>query len=215
MNAPPSAADGGASAFPAPRRPIPGAGALELSELWPARWPDVRPIGHRLRGGDQWVRFHSLPESKRYADNDDEYAELLRRHRAVLGDLAALGAGPSGLWVITCTWSAGPDPLPRPAPLAAATPDSAYWQSLPPDDYSEAWTHLFAGRVGLDDQGLDTLLCLVADGVTSDVILADADLRWLYHPYDGGADVIAPTSADRDVLQDRYAAWLPDNPSGL
>ncbi len=41
------------------------------------------------------------------------------------------------------------------------------------------------------------------------------DLRWLYHPYDGGADVIAPSSVERDKLKSKFAAWLSDHPQGL
>ncbi len=38
---------------------------------------------------------------------------------------------------------------------------------------------------------------------------------WLYHPYDGGADVIARSSLERDGLAARYGSWLSDHPQGL
>ncbi|TQS31246.1 hypothetical protein FLW16_00640 [Microbispora sp. KK1-11] len=41
------------------------------------------------------------------------------------------------------------------------------------------------------------------------------DLRWLYHPYDGGADVIAPTRTERDALKERHRDWLSAHPLGL
>ena len=47
------------------------------------------------------------------------------------------------------------------------------------------------------------------------MIVADPDLRWLYHPYDGDADVIAVTSAQRDALKLRHAEWLSTHPWGL
>jgi hypothetical protein len=47
------------------------------------------------------------------------------------------------------------------------------------------------------------------------VIIAPPDDDWLYHPYDGGADVIAASSDARDVLRTRFAAWLSSHPSGL
>jgi hypothetical protein len=49
----------------------------------------------------------------------------------------------------------------------------------------------------------------------ANVLLADAGLRWLYHPYDGGMDVMLPSTAERDVLRDRYRDWLSVHPSGL
>ncbi|MEU8122197.1 hypothetical protein AB0C21_26120 [Spirillospora sp. NPDC049024] len=55
----------------------------------------------------------------------------------------------------------------------------------------------------------------VADDRLPHVIIAPLDLKWLYHPYDGGADVIAPTVHDRDVLKTCHADWLPAHPAGL
>jgi hypothetical protein len=37
---------------------------------------------------------------------------------------------------------------------------------------------------------LSRLLCLVADDMTGGIIITTAKMRWLYRPYDGGADVI-------------------------
>lgn len=45
--------------------------------------------------------------------------------------------------------------------------------------------------------------------------MADNQLRWLYHPDDGGADVIAPTPEGRDALRLKYRDWLSKHPKGL
>ncbi|WP_214411268.1 DUF3885 domain-containing protein [Sphaerisporangium fuscum] len=58
-------------------------------------------------------------------------------------------------------------------------------------------------------------LLAIADDEISNVLLGPADLRWLYHPYNGGADVILPTRAERDALKDRHPTWLSTHPSGL
>lgn len=59
-----------------------------LTALWRQRWPDCEPVGHRLKDvyRDVWVRFHSLPGSKRYPDGDAEYAVLLDRYDTVLDE---------------------------------------------------------------------------------------------------------------------------------
>jgi hypothetical protein len=70
---------------------------------WAGAWGECRPIGDELRGclRDRWVRFHSLPGSKRYAGNEDEYAELMRRHLTVLAELMSRdGAGGEGELVV-------------------------------------------------------------------------------------------------------------------
>lgn len=79
--------------------------AAHLTDLWEGRWPMASPLGYELRVAyaEQWVRFHSLPESKRYAESDDEYAEILRRHRTVLRELHG-SADLANLWVIAADW---------------------------------------------------------------------------------------------------------------
>ncbi|WP_446687042.1 DUF3885 domain-containing protein [Planotetraspora thailandica] len=62
---------------------------------------------------------------------------------------------------------------------------------------------------------VDTLLRAVADDEISGVILGPPDLRWPYHPYDGGADVILSTRAERDALKERHRAWLSRHSSEL
>lgn len=61
----------------------------QLTELWERKWPGSEPLGYLLpvSNHDRWVRFHSLPEFKRYAETPAEYEEVVRRHRAVLAEL--------------------------------------------------------------------------------------------------------------------------------
>jgi hypothetical protein len=46
-------------------------------------------------------------------------------------------------------------------------------------------------------------------------VIVDLALRRMYHPYDGGADVLAADSAERDALRDRHSAWLSKHPLGF
>jgi hypothetical protein len=41
------------------------------------------------------------------------------------------------------------------------------------------------------------------------------DLRWLFAPYDGGMDVVLPTTAERDHLRSAHSDWLSTHPAGL
>lgn len=196
--------------------------AADLTARWAGAWGDCRPVGHELRGclQDRWVRFHSLPGSKRYADSDDEYAELMRRHLTVLGELLSRdGAGQEGdLLALTASWSGGPAPAPREAELSRALPEAAHWTSILTDDSlpgEETWTHLWVSVTRLHSRGLSRLLRLVADYGTAGVIITTAELSWLYHPYDGGADVIATTAGHRDQLRSAHSDWLSAHPAGL
>ncbi|WP_435828800.1 DUF3885 domain-containing protein [Saccharopolyspora shandongensis] len=50
----------------------------DLFGLWQRRWPLCPPLAAGLKHAyrDRWVRFHSLPGSKRYPDTADEYTFL-------------------------------------------------------------------------------------------------------------------------------------------
>ena len=61
-------------------------------------------------------------------------------------------------------------------------------------------------KSGLTDAELDRLLVATADDQT-DLIVVGPGLGWIYAPYDGGADVLAP---DQEVLRERFSEWLPD-----
>ncbi|MFF2147886.1 hypothetical protein [Kitasatospora sp. NPDC058190] len=43
-----------------------------LTALWERRWPGSPPVGHEIDPGerDVWVRFHSLPRSKRHPETE-------------------------------------------------------------------------------------------------------------------------------------------------
>lgn len=189
---------------------------------WAGAWGECRPIGDELRScpRDRWVRFHSLPGSKRYADNEDEYAELMRRHMTVLAELISHdGAGGEGeLVVMTASWSDGPGLTPREAGLSRAMPAAAHWTSVLTDDSvpgEETWTHLWVSGTRLHSEELFQLLRLVADDGTAGVIITTPEMGWLYHPYDGGADVIAATAVHRDQLHRAHRDWLSAHPAGL
>lgn len=181
-----------------------------LTAQWERAWPDAQPIGHLLRGryGERCVRFHSLPKSKRYADSTDEYEEIIRRHRTVLSELLA-GRAVDSLILVAEDWG--------PRDLASGwsrqlLPGVWPWRKVPgdePEELSYLWV-----ETGLASDRLDVLLTAAADG-QGHFLIADAELEWLYHPYDGGADIILPTTAERDALRDRHAGWLSAHPAGL
>jgi hypothetical protein len=204
------------------RRPAsaPNPLASELTARWQQRWPGSRPIAHEIRATEheRWVRFHSLPESRRYATSPAEYDELLRRHATAISELISLAhSDPGEVLVITCAWSSGPTAPLRSAPVVEVSPDAFYWQSilLEEDEDGQRWLHLFVDLINPDDARLTMLLRIVADDQTADVIIADRDLTWLYHPYDGGADLIAATPADHDHLREQHPDWLSRHPAGL
>ncbi|MCF0084973.1 hypothetical protein B0E37_00008 [Streptomyces sp. MH192] len=181
-----------------------------LTELWQQHWPDCPPVGYKLRDpyAHLWVRFHSLPESKRYAEDESEYAIVLERYNTVLDELFAGG----DVYVITPTWATEPE-------VPSFRPDDGYWQTLlvedDPDPRFRTHCHLTVARRPWRHGCLDELLRDIADYKVGGVLITDTRLRHIYDPYDGGADVFLPTPGERDRMRDRHADWLSSHPSGL
>ncbi|MER5705101.1 hypothetical protein ABT023_24560 [Micromonospora sp. NPDC002296] len=189
-----------------------------LTDLWEQSWPECPPFGHWLGGHypDRWVRFHSLPGSKRYPDNENEYTIVLDRHYTTLSEL---GPG-AALLVVTSEWTESPASTPQRWPRRSEVAPSAWhWQTLleDPEEAPEyrSYTQLHAETIPWRPGTIDVLLRAVADYELANVLLAPTDLRWLYHPYDGGADVILPTPEQRDALKAQHQDWLSEHPSGL
>ncbi|TWG22801.1 hypothetical protein FHX75_121337 [Micromonospora palomenae] len=187
-------------------------GGGELRAAWEARWPQLPPIFRSLPvEPERWVRFHSLPGSKRYADTDEEYATILHRHDTVLAELGA-----TDLVVITVEVLGTPTPGRRQPVLAELLPEAECWSvfSWPDLEPELCFGHAYASRVDRRSVRLAGLLRRVADDEVDHVIIAPPDLSWLYAPYDGGADVLLPTREGRDELRERHPDWLSAHPSG-
>lgn len=71
----------------------------DFEVAWNGYYPNCPPLGYLMRaaGARHWLRFHSLPESKRYAETDEERNILLFRQNALADEV--LGAG-DACWLV-------------------------------------------------------------------------------------------------------------------
>lgn len=114
------------------------------------------------------------------------------------------------VFVVTMDWSYAPTgPAGYPTPRQELHPGSVRWwiesDQDDPDPEFHTHTRLHADRRRWRHGCADDLLRAVAD----------TELRRIHHPYDGGADVVLASAAERDELRERHAAWLSSHPSGL
>ncbi|MGW0923721.1 DUF3885 domain-containing protein [Streptomyces sp. NPDC002755] len=189
-----------------------------LATLWRERRPSGPPIAHSFRStyADRWVRFHSLPRSKRYPESEDEYAIVLHRYNAILGKLFA----DTEVFVVTMDWSiTSMGPARFPEPRQTLHVDGVRWWTESdeddPDPENHTYTRLYADRRPWRHGCIDGLLRAVAGDRLAEVFITDTALQRIHHPYDGGADVILTTPAERDRLSDKHNDWLSSHPAGL
>lgn len=189
----------------------------EFKQYWQQQYSKSPPIGYLLRQAYEarWFRIHCLPESKRYPENQHEYQEILRRHNVVLTDI--LGANGEFVF-ITTSYSDTPKPKPPYSKYRSIIGHHEELMTIPmhedDDEFLRYWHFYMSPRIW-KSHSLDDLLKLVADDLIGNVLLVGIRQNCLYHPYDGGADIILESEFVRDLKKKKYSAWLPKNPQGL
>ena len=189
-----------------------------MLDAWQERFPNCEPISHLLRTAfrDRWVRFHSLPESKRYPEDASEYQMVLQRHSCILAEL--IGSERSVV-LLTTGYSETPQPVRTYRKLDTLDPNAQPWRTVAvhelEGDTDPNYWHVFASAWEWRSGLFDPLIRLGADDVVANVMIVHPDCRWLLHPYDGEMDVIAESPAERGQLWSAHKDWLSARADGL
>jgi hypothetical protein len=192
----------------------------EFQQFWAANYPETLPINylfkHHLKSS--WLRIHSLPESKRYAENEEEWLILLERQNTVFNDLIAEN---SKIYLVTGVYGfddkvVSPDFLTEIACLGNL--NFAPLESINLHEYSNEWsdegtfyTPYFAEDIYISHR-FDELLKRIADDNLR-VFFIGKDC--LIAPYDGGVDIIFKDTATRDFYKSKYKNWLSNRADGM
>ncbi|MEZ4390990.1 MAG: hypothetical protein R3A48_07840 [Polyangiales bacterium] len=191
----------------------------ELDACWSRVIGEAPPIPYSLRDlcQSRWVRFHALPDARRYAASPADTDEILRRHNALLDHLARRAPR---VFLVTTAYSDDRSVAARASQLCALDPSAQPWRVLPMHalaDHSEVpnFWHLFASEWTWRPGIFDEILRLVADDEVANVLWLFDGAGCVYHPYDGGADVVLSSTAARDEIRAAYASWLSARRDGL
>jgi hypothetical protein len=183
-----------------------------MDNLWDSRWPMKALLSWNLKSDyhARWVRFHSLPESKRYADTPEESDGIVRRHSTVLSELQSASNG--GRFIVIATerdWRTSGAGWTR-----QVLPNSWPWRAWVRRDDGYLHRDYFWVSESMSLSDLRPALLAVAEERGS-IVIADEAMDWLYYPYDGGADVIARSPEEADALAVRHSEWLSQRDDGL
>lgn len=195
--------------------------AAEFQRFWSATYPESPPVSHffRRRYPERWLRIHSLPESKRYAENDAEWQILLHRQRTVLTDLLGSESKVNFLTSYCCYGVDDVQEFLREesvfsgfqlVPLAKIDLHALEPETEEPGVFR--WPLL--GELSLGEPTTERLLRAIARCEEAAFFIGRHS-RVLVAPYDGGVDIILPDTATRDFYHQKYRAWLSDRADGL
>jgi hypothetical protein len=191
--------------------------------FWQKRFPNCFPVSYLFKRdlANRWFRFHSLPESKRYAEDQTEIAELLARQNTVLLDV--IGTDDECVLV---SGSYADSPLVeslKDCPALAKFQFQEFVklseQEFEPDDLESSekplYLTLFYGTHKLKQGSLDEVLLCVADWKIVNFFVLSCEQQRIFAPYDGGVDVILKDTEERDKFKEKYKDWLSHHPKGL
>jgi hypothetical protein len=195
--------------------------AEQFNIFWASNFANTIPIQHYFKYdyAEKWFRIHSLPESKRYAENDQEWDVLLNRQNKIITDLFGENAN---LLLVTGDYNYN---SPNDINITNEEPifktysfiilDSINLHKLSQDEYDEGQTFraAFSKAIWNTDRH-DALLKAIANDEVRAFFIS-LDNKVIVAPYDGGIDFILNDTATRNTYKQKYKEWLSQREDGF
>jgi hypothetical protein len=195
--------------------------AEQFNIFWASNFAETIPIQHYFKHdyADRWFRIHSLPESKRYADDEKEWNILLDRQNKIATDLLGINS--------TFILVTGDSTLEGYTELHPITEVNSIRQisfilleaidlyKLSPDEYEpgQFYTPMISEQVWQQNKFND-ILKDIANGQLR-AFFVSLDNKLIMAPYDGGVDLILKDTESRNIYRQKYRDWLSQHPDGL
>jgi hypothetical protein len=189
---------------------------------WTENFAETPPINHLFKHllKERWLRIHSLPEAKRYADTAEEWAELLARQHTLFHDLMP---GNQPFYLLLGLYTQGENVFDK-----SIFEDYDFFKTLTfnelakvdlykmtGDWYDEGmfYTPYFA-EVNNQPSDFDTILKAIANDEIR-VFFLNTEQNCIIAPYDGGVDLILKDEKTRLFYSKKYENWLSERADGL
>lgn len=193
----------------------------EFQRLWALNYPDTVPISHLFKHNysDTWFRIHSLPESKRYADNENEWEILLSRQNEAITDL--FGSDTS-IVIVTGEYNWGNNQQTHITDekevfklFSFVRLDKIELNKINAEQYDEFDTYrpAFAQTIWKPNYH-DKLLREIANDNTRAFFIS-FDKNVIVAPYDGGVDFVLKDVLTKENYKKKYRHWLSEREDGL
>lgn len=189
----------------------------EFISYWNNEYPESLPINHELKWiyKKRWFRIHSLPESKRYAETEDEYNIILKRQNQLIDDLIGKESEIVicfGLYTNDITNENYREITDFGEFQKVITIDL---QKERPEEYEdEMYFDIFVKIENWKRDNRNEILKAVADDEIRAMFICESK-KCIIAPYDGGVDLILESTELRDRLKLKYKEWLSDREDGM
>jgi hypothetical protein len=193
----------------------------EFSTLWTINYPETVPISYLFKQNysDRWFRIHSLPESKRYAENEKEWKILLSRQNEIITDFFGLD---TPILILTGEYNWGDNRQIHVTeeeeilkPFSFVNLDKIYLNKIDAEQYDEPdiYRPAFAKTVWKPNYH-DKLLREIAIGNIL-AFFVSFEKNIIVAPYDGGIDFLLKDILTKENYKNKYRHWLSEREDGL
>jgi hypothetical protein len=167
------------------------------------------PLGYCLRADhpDRWVRLHSLPGSKRYAEDDADRREIRARAWAAASEVLPTG---EPVWVVVRRFGEAARELQIPEAPSIVFEHAGRWEHALLDDPVVA----YVARTTWPDGDFDGLVDAIADD-RERVAWFSVATGEVFAPYDGGIDLFAEPARVASLRQVFPQEWFSSRADGL
>lgn len=190
----------------------------EFQEFWEANFQNCPPVNFTFKEKLErfWFRIHSLPESKRYAENDAEMAEILRRQRILLDDVI----GTDDECFVVCgsyvpnlrTYYA--ESFPQLVDMLRFNSKSVPLVDFDSDGKPGEFFNIDFGKQKIVFEALREILVGIANDQIYFFFILNPITKRIFSPYDGGVDLILESEEKRSEFKAKYKDWLSTHPNG-
>jgi hypothetical protein len=194
----------------------------EFKIFWESTYPDTVPIGHYFKYDyhDRWFRIHSLPDSRRYPEDEGDWEILLNRQNTILTDLLT-----NKLPILIVTGDHTPpegyielQPIEdvksiKPLKFTRLEPIDLHLLSQDKYEKGQTYTPMFTKEIWHYDR-FNEILKDVAEW-NLEAFFISIDNNCIAVPYDGGMDIILKDSQTRDLYKAKYKQWLSPREDGF
>ena len=191
--------------------------SIEFNKYWDLNYPESNQIGHELKSvyPKRWLRIHSLPESKRYAESEDEYQIVLNRQNKLISELIGENTEiiiVSGQYETELTDKISTELSEYGEFKKSRTIElhKTYPEEYEDDFFYNVYFKPDTWRINSHNR----LLKNIADDEFRAMFVCPKK-NCIVSPYDGGIDIIVDTQEKRDELKTKYKDWLSEREDGM
>jgi hypothetical protein len=174
----------------------------EFFDFWNKNYPNTSPINYlfNLTSEDRWFRIHSLPESKRYANSDQEWKILLERQNTIINDFILQNT----IIKVIINFIKIKNPLFKKY-------DFTNIGVLVDKEGERVFQSFLFETIWKTNSLNDVLKDIANDEIRGYIVVDDC----IISPYDGGMNLYLKDTETRDFYKNKYRKWLSLREDGM